>query len=70
MSVVGSSTSAPNSVYIYCKGAPESMLKIMKSESIPADYLRVQEKYTSCGFRVLAIASRELTIEKVASLNR
>ena len=30
----------------------------MKKETIPKDYEAVLKKYASCGFRVLAIASR------------
>jgi cation-transporting ATPase 13A2 len=58
MSVIASSSSSPTTASIYCKGAPESMLKIMKVGGIPDNYKETLEKYTSCGFRVLAVASK------------
>lgn len=60
MSVIASSTSAPQSAFVFCKGAPETMLKIMKPDGIPKDYDQTLRKYTSCGFRVLAVASKQI----------
>ena len=65
MSVIASSTSAPNLAFIFCKGAPETLLKIMKPDGIPEDYKKTLEKYTSCGFRVLAVASKSILLGEV-----
>lgn len=70
MSAISSSSTAPNTAFVYTKGAPEAMLKIMRKESVPSDYLKVQEKYTSCGFRVLAIASKEVQTGQIGSIQR
>lgn len=47
-------------LYVYAKGSPEMMATIMDKGSIPHDYSQVLKEYTSNGFRVLAIASRQL----------
>lgn len=70
MSVLASSTNKPNSAFIYCKGAPETMLKIMKPDGIPADYHQVLKKYTSCGFRVLAVANKPIDPKNIGNISR
>jgi cation-transporting ATPase 13A2 len=70
MTAIGSSTTNSSGANIFTKGAPEAMLKIMKQDTIPQDYLKVQEKYTSCGFRVLAMASKEIAINQIGSIRR
>lgn len=62
MSVLASTSTNPQGASVYCKGAPESMLTIMNSNGIPRDYNQVLEKYTACGFRVLAVASRPIQV--------
>ena len=49
-----------NKTFIYCKGAPEMLLKFCRPESIPDDFDSVLMGYTETGHRVLAIAGREL----------
>jgi cation-transporting P-type ATPase 13A2 len=46
--------------YLLAKGSPEIMLSIMKGETVPEDYRARLREYASSGFRVLAIASREV----------
>jgi magnesium-transporting ATPase (P-type) len=70
MSVIASSTQNPKSAFVYCKGAPETMLKIMKGDGIPGNYKETLEKYTSCGFRVLAVASKEIGLNEIENLSR
>lgn len=70
MSVIASSTAAPKAAFVYCKGAPETMLKIMKAGGIPNDYKKTLEKYTSCGFRVLAVASKQINIAEIDTISR
>lgn len=70
MSVIASSTQNPKAAYVYCKGAPETMLKIMKADGIPPNYKETLEKYTSCGFRVLSVASKEIKASEIENLSR
>ena len=46
--------------YVYTKGSPEAMLKIMNEKSVPANYKEVLKEYASSGFRILAIAHRKI----------
>jgi magnesium-transporting ATPase (P-type) len=48
-------------LFVYSKGSPEMMFRIMKSSTVPSNYNEVLKEYTSNGFRVLAIASRKIT---------
>jgi len=70
MSVIAGSTSSQNSPLVFCKGAPETMLKIMKPDGIPQDYKQTLEKYTSCGFRVLAVASKAIGGNEIGTISR
>lgn len=70
MSVLASTTSTLNTAYVYCKGAPEAMLKIMKPDGIPTDYQETLKKYTSCGFRVLATASKSIALKDIENISR
>lgn len=70
MSVIASSTSNQSSAFVYSKGAPETMLKIMKGDGIPGNYKEILEKYTSCGFRVLAVASKEIKLGEIENISR
>lgn len=63
MSVLASSTVDPKNAYVYCKGAPEALVKIMNPAGIPDDYFEVLKKYTSCGFRVLAVGSKKIQVQ-------
>ena len=47
-------------IYVYTKGSPEVMLRIMDEKSVPANYREVLKKYASSGFRILAIAHRKI----------
>ena len=46
------------------------MLKIMKPDTIPAGYDDTLKKYTSCGFRVLAVASKQISLSEIESISR
>ncbi|XP_062374478.1 polyamine-transporting ATPase 13A3-like isoform X1 [Sardina pilchardus] len=58
----------------YLKGAPEVVASLCNNSSIPENFTEVLEGYTSQGFRVIALAQRQLesklTWHKVQSLNR
>ncbi|XP_069105854.1 polyamine-transporting ATPase 13A3-like [Argopecten irradians] len=57
---------------LYCKGAPEMVASLSKPESVPPDFHDVLRSYTKHGFRVLALARKDLnkiqadTVQKVA----
>lgn len=44
----------------YSKGSPEMILNFVKKESVPKDFHPILESYTQEGFRVIAIAHKEL----------
>ncbi|KAJ8921226.1 hypothetical protein NQ315_013698 [Exocentrus adspersus] len=56
----------------YCKGSPEMVLNFVKKESVPDDFLDVLESYTQEGYRVIALAHRELRMSyaKVQKVQR
>ncbi|XP_043541035.1 polyamine-transporting ATPase 13A3-like, partial [Chiloscyllium plagiosum] len=47
------------SLVAYCKGAPETIIKLCTTESVPDDFLEVMESFTLCGYRVIGLAFRE-----------
>nr|CAD7406441.1 unnamed protein product [Timema poppensis] len=46
--------------HVYCKGSPETILSLSIPDTIPIDTSSVLEEYTQEGYRVLALAYREL----------
>lgn len=56
----------------YCKGSPEMVLNFVKEESVPNDFLDVLESYTQEGYRVIALAHKELKMSyaKVQKVQR
>ena len=44
----------------FCKGSPEKIKKLCRPETIPSKFNNVLERYASKGYRVLALASRNL----------
>lgn len=57
------SSKGPSGLEIFCKGAPESVQPICNPSSIPRDYHTLLKEYTHHGYRVLALASKRLTID-------
>uniref|UniRef100_A0A1B6M8G3 Cation-transporting P-type ATPase C-terminal domain-containing protein n=1 Tax=Graphocephala atropunctata TaxID=36148 RepID=A0A1B6M8G3_9HEMI len=45
---------------IFCKGSPEMIQGLCRSDTVPADFSRQLEEYTQEGYRVLGIAYRDL----------
>lgn len=60
MSVVGSDETGHK--FIFSKGAPEVLKTLCKTETIPANFDEMLRIYTSTGYRVLALAYRELFV--------
>lgn len=56
----------------YCKGSPEMILNFASPHSIPEDFHTVLERYTQQGYRVIALAHRELSLSyaKVQKVRR
>ena len=54
--------------YSFTKGAPEKILKICKYESIPPNYNLIMENLAIQGFRILALAYKNMKIEEQSSL--
>lgn len=44
----------------YCKGSPEMLLNFVKKETVPEDFSDILETYTQEGYRVIALAHKEL----------
>lgn len=47
------------------KGAPETIEKLCSRESVPISFKNVLDGYSQKGYRVIALASKELTIKKL-----
>lgn len=61
MGVIVRKLGAQNFEY-YCKGSPEMILNFVKSETVPPDFHDILESYTQEGYRVIALAHRELKL--------
>lgn len=44
----------------YCKGSPEMILSFVRKDTVPDDFYDVLETYTQEGYRVIAMAHKEL----------
>lgn len=49
----------------YCKGSPEKIAELSKNETVPKDFQEILTHYTKQGFRVIAIAKKNLFINFV-----
>uniref|UniRef100_A0A1Y1K832 Cation-transporting ATPase n=1 Tax=Photinus pyralis TaxID=7054 RepID=A0A1Y1K832_PHOPY len=59
MGVIVRKLGAQNFEY-YCKGSPEMIVTFVRKETIPSDFYDVLETYTQEGYRVIAMAHKEL----------
>lgn len=55
MSVIAR-TLSEDSLYVFCKGSPESLFEICKYESLPTNYAEAFASYAHHGYRVIACA--------------
>ncbi|KAI8968365.1 hypothetical protein BDF20DRAFT_981485 [Mycotypha africana] len=69
MSVIVRRLASPT-MEVFVKGAPEVMKDICTPESMPEDFNERLYKYTHCGFRVIACASRQLLGVKYHKLHK
>lgn len=57
----------------FVKGSPEKIYELCHPSSLPSDYNEVMEHYTKDGYRVIALATKELgvmTSETVHTITR
>lgn len=56
----------------YSKGSPEMILNFVRSETVPEDFSDILETYTQEGYRVIALAHKELKLSytKVQKVQR
>ena len=45
---------------MFTKGSPERIRELCVPESLPGNFDEILEKYTECGYRVLALASKQM----------
>ena len=57
---------------IFCKGSPEKIMKICRKEGIPADFSVLLDRYATYGFRIIAMAYRDIpsNMAKTAKINK
>jgi cation-transporting ATPase 13A3/4/5 len=55
---------------VYCKGAPEAIRDICRSSTLPSDYNEKLNELSHSGFRVIAIATRELPDMNVTQIEK
>lgn len=60
MSVICRNTVSPNMI-AFTKGAPEKIHGMCLPETLPPDFSIKLSQYTICGYRVIAIAYKELS---------
>jgi cation-transporting ATPase 13A2 len=51
----------------YCKGAPEKIRDLCKTDTVPKNFERELEKYTNKGFRVLAFGMKKMKMSYMQS---
>ncbi|XP_026908520.2 probable cation-transporting ATPase 13A5 isoform X2 [Acinonyx jubatus] len=54
--------------HVYVKGAPETLAKFCKSETVPKNFPQELRKYTIQGFRVIAFAHKGLKMKKLSEV--
>lgn len=61
-----------NRFEFYCKGSPEMILNFTRKETVPDDFADILENYTQEGYRVIALAHKELKMSyaKVQKVQR
>lgn len=71
MATIAKSMSEDNYV-IFCKGSPEKISELCQEKTIPENFHEILTKYTSKGFRVLALSCKimKMTTEQVNNIPR
>ncbi|RDD38190.1 putative cation-transporting ATPase 13A3 [Trichoplax sp. H2] len=50
-------------LYLTMKGAPETVIRFCNEETVPYDFTRILREYTTHGYRVIALAHKQLESE-------
>lgn len=61
MSVIVKNLAAPT-FELFAKGSPEMISQLCKEETIPSDFATQLAEFTQNGYRVIALAHRQLTL--------
>ncbi|ULT97405.1 hypothetical protein L3Y34_005309 [Caenorhabditis briggsae] len=51
-----------DSMKAYCKGSPEMIMSLCQPETVPENFHDIVEEYSQHGYRLIAVAEKELTI--------
>lgn len=51
-----------DSMKAYCKGSPEMIMSLCRPETVPENFHDIVEEYSQHGYRLIAVAEKELTI--------
>jgi cation-transporting ATPase 13A3/4/5 len=52
---------------LFCKGSPEKIKELCKNDTIPKDFNEILKKYTTKGFRVLALSFKMMKMNFIQS---
>jgi len=52
---------------VFCKGSPEKIKELCKPDTIPTNFNEILSKYTTKGFRVLALSAKLLKMDYLQS---
>lgn len=63
MSVIAKLPREDNRLLGFTKGSPEMVLSLSKADSIPRDVATTLEYYTEQGYRVIAVACKNIEVE-------
>lgn len=63
--IVHNVNAAAKNMHLYCKGAPEMIASLCRPETVPANYQTFVNNYAQHGYRLIAVASRELNVSYV-----
>ncbi|XP_057663847.1 polyamine-transporting ATPase 13A3-like isoform X1 [Diorhabda carinulata] len=69
MSVIAFSTHH-DQYSVFCKGSPEMIMTLSKPSTLPKNLMDEVQKYTVQGYRVIAVATKNLTISSPDTVNK
>uniref|UniRef100_A0A914ZET9 Cation-transporting ATPase n=2 Tax=Parascaris univalens TaxID=6257 RepID=A0A914ZET9_PARUN len=60
--IVHNPSEQSHSMTLYCKGSPEMVASLCRSETVPSDYTSIVSDYAQHGYRLIAVAYRKLEL--------
>uniref|UniRef100_A0A9J2P2L3 Cation-transporting P-type ATPase N-terminal domain-containing protein n=1 Tax=Ascaris lumbricoides TaxID=6252 RepID=A0A9J2P2L3_ASCLU len=60
--IVHNPSEQSHSMTLYCKGSPEMVASLCRSETVPTDYTSIVSDYAQHGYRLIAVAYRKLEL--------